>query len=170
MENELLFDVQDGVATITINRPEKRNSFTDEMVGQWVAWLEDCKSRDDIKTIVFTGTGSSFSSGGDTSGFKEKANQTPLDAKDRMMANTQSLARKMAEIDKPVIAAVKRRRRRRRDGYCADVRRPPSHRICAVRRNLRKDGFGARRRRGLFPATDQLEPRRRWTCFGRLGG
>jgi 2-(1,2-epoxy-1,2-dihydrophenyl)acetyl-CoA isomerase len=106
MDNELLFDVQDGVATITLNRPEKRNSFTDEMVRQWVAWLEDCRSRDDVKLILFTGTGSSFSSGGDTSGLKEKANQTPLDAKDRMVANTQSLARKVAEIDKPIIAAV----------------------------------------------------------------
>ena len=69
---ELLFDVTNGVATITINRPDKRNSFHDDMVRQWVAWLEECRHRDDVKVIVFTGTENSFSSGGDTTRFKDK--------------------------------------------------------------------------------------------------
>jgi 2-(1,2-epoxy-1,2-dihydrophenyl)acetyl-CoA isomerase len=106
MSDELLFDVTNGVATITINRPDKRNSFHDDMVHQWVAWLDECKTRDDVKVIVFTGTETSFSAGGDTSRFKDKAEQTPLQAKAAMTANTQSLARKVAEIDKPLIAAI----------------------------------------------------------------
>ncbi|MCA0043372.1 enoyl-CoA hydratase/isomerase family protein [Celeribacter litoreus] len=105
-QNELVFDVKNGVATITINRPEKRNSFHDDMVRQWVAWLDECKTRDDVKVIVFTGTENSFSAGGDTSRFKDKAEQTPLQAKEGMTRNTQSLARKVAEIDKPIIAAI----------------------------------------------------------------
>ncbi|PRX10789.1 UNVERIFIED_ORG: 2-(1,2-epoxy-1,2-dihydrophenyl)acetyl-CoA isomerase [Martelella mediterranea] len=104
--NELLFEVEAGVATFTLNRPEKRNAFTDEMVRQWVIWLEDCKTRDDVQAIVFTGAETTFSAGGDTSRFKDKAEQTPLEAKAAMTANTQSLARKVAEIDKPLIAAV----------------------------------------------------------------
>ncbi|APZ55342.1 enoyl-CoA hydratase/isomerase family protein [Salipiger abyssi] len=104
--DELLFTVENGVATITINRPDKRNSFHDDMVRQWVAWLEECKTRDDVKVIVFTGTETSFSAGGDTSRFKGKSEQTPLQAKAGMVENTQSLARKVAEIDKPVIAAI----------------------------------------------------------------
>ena len=106
MENELLFAVENGVATITINRPEKRNSFTDDMVRQWVDWLEECRQREDVKVIVFTGSETSFSAGGDLGGFKDKSEQTPLQAKDRMTANTQALARKVIEIDKPIIAAV----------------------------------------------------------------
>jgi enoyl-CoA hydratase/carnithine racemase len=106
MDEELLFDVGGGVATITLNRPEKRNSFTDYMIGQWVAWLEDCRTRGDVRVIVFTGSGNSFSSGGDIGGLEEKSEQTPLMAKDRLSAYTQSLARKMFEIDKPIIAAV----------------------------------------------------------------
>ncbi|WP_236638313.1 enoyl-CoA hydratase/isomerase family protein [Mangrovicoccus ximenensis] len=106
-QDELLFEVENGVATITINRPDKRNSFHDDMVRQWVAWLEECKDREDVKAIVFTGAGSkSFSAGGDTSRFKDKAEQTPLMAKEGMTRNTQSLARKVAEIDKPLIAAI----------------------------------------------------------------
>ncbi len=106
MSDELLFEVENGVATITINRPEKRNSFTDEMVQQWIKWLDDCKIRDDVKVIVFTATDRTFSSGGDTSGLAEKAQQTPLQAKARMTANTQALTAKVAELDKPLIAAV----------------------------------------------------------------
>lgn len=104
--DELLFEVENGVATITLNRPDKRNSFHDDMVRQWVAWLEECKTRDDVKVIVFTGTETSFSAGGDTSRFKAKSEVTPLQAKAGMQANTHSLARKVAEIDKPVIAAL----------------------------------------------------------------
>lgn len=106
MKDELLFDVANGVATITINRPDKRNSFHDDMVRQWVAWLEDCRTREDVKVIVFTGAGGSFSAGGDTSRFQEKSEVTPLQAKAGMQANTHSLARKVAEIDKPLIAAL----------------------------------------------------------------
>lgn len=103
---ELLFEVENAVATITINRPDKRNSFHDDMVRQWVAWLEECRTRDDVKVIVFTGADGAFSSGGDTSKFAGKAEQTPLEAKAGMTANTQSLARKVSEIDKPIVAAI----------------------------------------------------------------
>lgn len=106
MSDELLFDVENGVATITINRPDKLNSFHDDMVRQWVAWLEECKTREEVKVIVFTGTEKSFSAGGDTTRFKDKAEQTPLQAKAAMTVNTQSLARKVSEIDKPIIAAI----------------------------------------------------------------
>jgi 2-(1,2-epoxy-1,2-dihydrophenyl)acetyl-CoA isomerase len=106
MDAEILLKVENGVATITLNRPENRNSFTDEMVRQWVAWLEECRIRDDVNVIVFAGAGGTFSAGGDAGGLKEKADQAPLEARERIVANTQSLARKVAEIDKPILAAV----------------------------------------------------------------
>lgn len=106
MNQDLLFSVESGVATFTLNRPDKRNSFTDDMVVQWVQWLEECRHRDDVKVIVFTAVDKTFCSGGDTSGLAEKAKQTPLEAKERLMTYTQSLVRKVAEIDKPIIAAV----------------------------------------------------------------
>ena len=106
MDDELKLDFDAGVATITLNRPEKRNSFTDDMIRQWVAWLDDCANRAEVQVIVFTGNGTSFSAGGDIGGMKEKSEQTPLMVKERMTAFTQSLARKVSEIDKPIIAAV----------------------------------------------------------------
>ena len=108
--DEILFAVEDGVATVTLNRPERRNAFHDDMVRAWVARLEAWRQDDAVRVIVFTGAGegegSAFSSGGDTGRFADKAAQTPLEAKAAMTANTQSLARAVAAIDKPVIAAL----------------------------------------------------------------
>jgi enoyl-CoA hydratase/carnithine racemase len=106
MDQDLLLDIADRVATITINRPDKRNSFTDSMVLQWVSWLRECQQREDVAVIVFTGSADAFSSGGDMGGLKDKAEQTPVAAKERMMGITQSLARTVLDIDKPIIAAV----------------------------------------------------------------
>ncbi|AJE49203.1 enoyl-CoA hydratase/isomerase family protein [Celeribacter indicus] len=106
MSEDLLFEVADGVATITINRPDKRNSFTDEMVRQWVGWLEECRTREDVRVIVFTGSDTAFSAGGDMGGMKGKAERTPLEARAGIVANTQSLARCVETIEKPVIAAI----------------------------------------------------------------
>jgi len=106
MSSELLFEVESGVATITINRPAKRNSFTDDMLTHWVAFLDECAQREDIKVIVFTGTETSFCSGGDVGSFAEKSEQSPLAAKERLMGFTQSLTRRVASVDKPIIAAV----------------------------------------------------------------
>lgn len=106
MEDELLFEVENGVATITLNRPDKRNSFHDDMVRQWVRWLDECRTRDDVKVIVITGTETSFSAGGDTSRFKDKAGRTPLQARENMSEVTHALARTIARVQKPLIAAV----------------------------------------------------------------
>lgn len=106
MSDELLFDVSDFVAIVTINRPDKKNAFTDDMVREWVQRLDEFNSRDDVRAIVFTGAGDTFSSGGDVGGLKEKAEQSPLEAKSRVTSVTHSLIRKVAEIDKPLIAAV----------------------------------------------------------------
>lgn len=106
MSEELLFEIENGVATITINRPEKRNSFTDEMVGDWVTFLEECRTRDDVRVVVLTGTEATFSAGGDTTKFGSKSELPPLAAREGMVSHTQALARKIAEIDIPVIAAI----------------------------------------------------------------
>ncbi len=106
MSDDLLLDVDKGVATITLNRPEKRNAFTDSMLLDWVDLLDECQSRKDINVIVFTGAGAAFCAGGDIGRMEEKAARGPLGAKDDLWEITQGLPRKMAQVDKPVIAAV----------------------------------------------------------------
>ncbi|MDF3839903.1 enoyl-CoA hydratase-related protein [Cupriavidus basilensis] len=106
MSELLKLDIDRGVATITLNRPEKLNAFTDEMLDEWVAALEECRINPEVRVIVITGTGRAFTTGGDVDGFSASAAQTPAGIKSRLTNGIQRLPRKMAEIDKPIIAAL----------------------------------------------------------------
>jgi enoyl-CoA hydratase/carnithine racemase len=106
MSDLLKFDIADGIATITLNRPEKMNAFTVEMMEDWIAALEDCRTNADVRAIVMTGTGRAFTTGGDIEGFGASASRTPQGIRDHLVGGSQRLIRKIAEIDKPVIAAL----------------------------------------------------------------
>ncbi len=106
MSEYLKFDVDSGIATITLDRPEKLNAFTDDMLESWLTALESCRVREDIRVIIITGTGKAFTTGGDVSGFGESASQTAAKIKERVAGGIQRLPLKISEIDKPVIAAM----------------------------------------------------------------
>jgi 2-(1,2-epoxy-1,2-dihydrophenyl)acetyl-CoA isomerase len=106
MSDLLKFDVDQGVATITLNRPDKLNAFTGEMLEDWLAALERCRTDPQVRVVVMTGTGRAFTTGGDLETFADSAAQTPAVIKQRVAEGAQRLPRKLAEIDKPVIAAL----------------------------------------------------------------
>lgn len=106
MSDLLKFEITRGVATITLNRPEKLNAFTDEMLDDWLKALEACRTDPDVRAIVMTGTGRAFSTGGDVESFSAASSQTPAGIKNRLVNGIQRLPRKIAEIDKPIIAAL----------------------------------------------------------------
>ena len=106
MSEYVVSGVADNVATIRLNRPEKLNAFTDDMITTWVDLLEEYRARDDVNVIVITGTGRAFSTGGDVGKFADYASNTAAGIKARLSENVQRLAMKMEDIDKPVIAAV----------------------------------------------------------------
>src|SRR5438132_14199087 len=106
MSEQLQFLVDESVATITLNRPDKLNAYTDEMLTQWLEALEACRTNAEIRVVVITGTGRSFTTGGDVETFADKASQTPAAVKSNLVEGAQRLPRKIAELDKPVIAAL----------------------------------------------------------------
>jgi 2-(1,2-epoxy-1,2-dihydrophenyl)acetyl-CoA isomerase len=106
MSETVVSSVADKVATIRLNRPEKLNAFTDDMITTWVGLLEEYRVREDVNVIVITGTGRAFSTGGDVGKFSDYASNTAAAIKARLSENVQRLALKMQDIDKPVIAAV----------------------------------------------------------------
>lgn len=66
--NEILFQFYDGIAKITINRPEKRNAFTPLTVQEMIDAMLICREEPTIKAIILTGAGDlAFCSGGDQS-------------------------------------------------------------------------------------------------------
>lgn len=61
----ILFDIQNQIATITLNRPEQLNSLNLEIIDEMTQALEECEKRQDVRVVVLTGAGPAFSAGDD---------------------------------------------------------------------------------------------------------
>ncbi|MZR30545.1 enoyl-CoA hydratase [Sneathiella litorea] len=96
-------DIQEGVAKITLNRPDKLNSFSDEMHEELRSIMPVLKG-DDVRAILITGEGRAFGAGADLS--SSSASGGVLDAGDTLEKNYNPLILFVRTLDKPVIAAV----------------------------------------------------------------
>jgi enoyl-CoA hydratase/carnithine racemase len=61
------YDVEDGVATITLHRPEKLNAFTEQMMNEVIDALDNVDADDAVRAVIFTGEGRAFCAGADLS-------------------------------------------------------------------------------------------------------
>ena len=108
-ENLIQLEVVDGVATLWLNRPEKRNAMSDDMRTEFIAALERVANDKAIRALVLTGKGNGFCAGGDIAGM-ERRMQAPAGevgfngwSRQQRVHHTQSLLHTMP---KPTIAAV----------------------------------------------------------------
>ena len=69
--DDLLADITDGVCTLTMNRPERRNAMSGGMLGAMVRMLERCETDHEVRCVVLTGAGGAFCAGGDVKGMDE---------------------------------------------------------------------------------------------------
>jgi len=65
---EILFDVADGVATITLHRPDKLNAFTVRMMYELIQAFDQTDADDAVRAVIVTGAGRAFCAGADVSG------------------------------------------------------------------------------------------------------
>ncbi|MFC1858255.1 enoyl-CoA hydratase/isomerase family protein [Thermodesulfobacteriota bacterium] len=105
---EILFEKEDGVATLTLNRPDKFNAITPEMAYETLIGIfNQIKIDDEIRAIIITGAGKGFCSGTDVSarlakrleGEIDEPRHEKIDVVGRFILN-------IADMDKPVIAAI----------------------------------------------------------------
>ncbi|MFH8735178.1 enoyl-CoA hydratase/isomerase family protein [Streptomyces sp. NPDC017964] len=101
----VLYAVADGIATLTLNRPRRRNAFTLEMIDDWAAALRTAGADPDVRVIVITGAGQGFCAGVDMDTLLA-VEDTPLAQKNLLHLTIHQVARAIEEVDKPVIAAV----------------------------------------------------------------
>lgn len=106
MADDLLFDVTDHVAVLTLNRPDALNAFTPDMLCGFVDRLAEAQARDDVGVLLVTGSGRGFCSGGDVKRMGEGADNSVATTKDSLWNRTQMVAKRMVEFDKPAIAAI----------------------------------------------------------------
>jgi enoyl-CoA hydratase/carnithine racemase len=111
---QLLYKVEDGIATITLNRPEKMNAFTGRMMVEMIAAFDETDRDDAVKAVVVTGAGRAFCAGADLSGGGGTFDRTSPQAVEREEGKVGDVYRdgggrvtlRIYESLKPVIAAV----------------------------------------------------------------
>jgi 2-ketocyclohexanecarboxyl-CoA hydrolase len=104
---DILYDVENGVATITINRPEKLNAFRGQTIEEMIDALQIAGWDKDIGVVVITGAGDrAFSSGGDQS-LDNKSTEGYGSRRGTIGIPIEELQGLMRDIPKPVIAKVR---------------------------------------------------------------
>jgi enoyl-CoA hydratase/carnithine racemase len=106
VSEHLKFSIEDGIATILLDRQERMNAFTFEMIAAWTEALQQCRTDPAIKVVVVTGSGSAFCSGGDVIEMADRLNQEPAQRKAELFEKIQRIPLTLEDLDKPVIAAM----------------------------------------------------------------
>ncbi len=114
---QIQLDVDDGVATITLNRPDKLNAFTARMMREVIAAFDQTDADDDVRAVIVTGAGRGFcagadlSSGTDTFDYESRTDddvteRIPSDGIERIRDGGGLATLRIFESKKPVIGAI----------------------------------------------------------------
>jgi methylglutaconyl-CoA hydratase len=97
--------IADRIATVTLDRPAVHNAFDDALIAELTATLASLDARDDVRAVVLTGAGSTFSAGADLNWMRRMATASEADNR----ADSERLATLMRTLNflsKPTVARV----------------------------------------------------------------
>jgi enoyl-CoA hydratase/carnithine racemase len=100
------YEVQDGIATVTLNRPEVLNALTFDIYAQLRELFEALRFDDAVKVVVLTGAGEGFCSGGDVQAIIGELLQRDMKAHLEFTRMTGAVVQNMRLLDKPILAAL----------------------------------------------------------------
>jgi 2-(1,2-epoxy-1,2-dihydrophenyl)acetyl-CoA isomerase len=99
----ILFEIRDRIGCITLNRPEKFNSFNREMALAMQAALDTCEEDPNIRSVYITGMGKAFCAGQDLG---EVTGPEPVSFEKILSEHYNPIIRKIRQLNKPVVCAV----------------------------------------------------------------
>ena len=108
---EILYDVDGHVATITLNCPERMNSFSDTLLTEWADAITRSAQDDGVRAVIITGTGRAFCAGANLKARAEedkvlRTDSSPAERRNGLRFTVHQVARALHLLDKPYIAAV----------------------------------------------------------------
>lgn len=106
MSYDFLYAVNDGIATITLNRPEVMNALTFEVYAQLRDLFETLRYDDTVRVVVLTGAGDNFCSGGDVHEIIGELLKRDMQGHLEFTRMTGAVVQNMRLLDKPIIAAL----------------------------------------------------------------
>ena len=99
----ILFEIQDNVAVIKMNRPEVFNSFNREMALEMIKRLDECEENDEVRAIYITGEGKAFCAGQDLA---EAVSPEGTDFEKLVSEQYNPIIGRLRNIEKPIVGAV----------------------------------------------------------------
>lgn len=105
---QIIYEVEDGVATLTLNRPEKLNAFTRVMMEEMIDAFDQADADDDARAVIVTGAGRAFCAGADLAAGGNTFNADGRDDRESGLNRDGGglLTLRIYECNKPVIAAI----------------------------------------------------------------
>lgn len=108
---QITYDVSEGIATITLNRPDRMNGFTPTMLAEWEDAIRRSAEDDAVRVVIVTGSGRAFCAGVDLrlSGDEDRVLQVeaqPADRRNSLRHTVYRVPVALQYLDKPYIAAV----------------------------------------------------------------
>jgi enoyl-CoA hydratase/carnithine racemase len=105
-EPAVLYAVDDGVATLTLNRPDNRNSMTPDLLAGLAEAVAKTRSDADVRCLIVTGTGSSFCAGADFKSRTAGADDAAFTAPHERAYATYEPFLSLLDVEVPVVAAM----------------------------------------------------------------
>lgn len=106
MDNKVLFDITNNVATITLNRTSALNALDNDMIWDMYDFLEVCKVNDEVRAIVIEGNGKAFCAGDDLVTMATEKRPNPSDKALELKQGYPKLVEQIRSVPKPIICKV----------------------------------------------------------------
>lgn len=103
-DESIIYDVADGIATITLNRPQTLNAFNDAMIAAATAAFKQAGRDKAVRCVVLTGNGRAFSSGQDLADVQDRGDAFSIG--EHLRHGYHKLILQMVQLEKPIIGAI----------------------------------------------------------------
>lgn len=104
---DIIYAVEDGLAVITLNRPQSLNAFTNNLLNEWADAIGQAQDDPAVRVVMVTGAGRGFCSGMDVRGAASGGEAPPLyKRRNYMRVGVHKVPRAVEHLDKPYIAAI----------------------------------------------------------------
>jgi len=104
---DILFEKEGGVATVTLNRPDRLNSLTTGMYRELSSIMKQINRDDEIKTVILTGAGKGFCAGSDVSDrLARRVEKGTEENRFETLQPVGAVALEIAEVDKPIVGGI----------------------------------------------------------------